>query len=168
VPGETIACYDGGANLDRRVSDVKGQFRFEGLPPGNYALEAIGVHANSGWGTAAADPGLEPGLLDPQEVFERRVNVRQGETTPWTIQLERDRLGAIEGVLTEDLPPSGSVDHVVLVDNQPRDVLGWQGHTEVSRRAFRIPNLHIGKLPRQPTRRRESWQRPLPRRAAVT
>jgi RNA polymerase sigma-70 factor (ECF subfamily) len=145
VPGETIAAYDGGANLDRKISDAEGRFRFTGLRPGNYALEALGVLGTATTGYASGTDGFEPGLLDPGDVFERRISVREGETTSWTIVLERDRLGAIEGVLEDGLPRTGMVEHVVLVDETPRRVRGWHGGTEVSAGSFRIPTCHAGR-----------------------
>jgi protocatechuate 3,4-dioxygenase beta subunit len=141
VPGETITAYDGGANLDRKTSDGEGKFRFSGLPPGAYAIEAIGV-ITSEVAHGAAEQVFAAGVLDPAEVFERRVIVREGETTPWTIVLERDRLGAIEGSLGDGLPPTGTVEHRMLIDGQPWE--GWHDRMEVREGAFRFPNRHAG------------------------
>lgn len=145
IAGEMVVVYDGGATLDRKMSDAEGKFGFEGLRPGAYALEALGVLASSKVGNASGGEGFEPGLPTPEEVFDRNVDVVEGEATSWTIVLERDRLGAIEGVLAEGLPRTGEVEHKVLLRGEPRHVLGWAGSTVVRDGAFRCANLHAGR-----------------------
>jgi RNA polymerase sigma-70 factor (ECF subfamily) len=140
---ELIAAYDGG-DVEWKITDAEGRFRFDGLRPARYAVEALGrvtvVRVASG--SRGGDMG--EGLPPPEEVFERRVAVEAGKTTSWRVRLPEDRLGSIEGRISNELPQKGEVACSMIIGGEPRHTGVHSQEVVAEDGRFRIENLHAG------------------------
>jgi RNA polymerase sigma factor (sigma-70 family) len=146
VANELIVLYDGRSFLDWKTSRVDGSFVFDALRQGRYALEPLGPSRTVRVG-AGSGPADLAGLPSPEDFFDRRVAVRDGEVTRVAVDLSRDALGAIEGHIAETARTQGNGIHFgMIVGGRARDgVMTFGGDAEVIDGHFRIEGLFPGR-----------------------
>jgi len=141
---ELVAAYDGHGILRWVISGEDGNYRIDGLRPGDHAIEALGRVFSPLQGGGSGGPSKIEGMPAPHELFRRPVRVEAGKVTTWNIDLAKDRLGEVQGRLLGCLPGDGEVHYSMVIAGQACVPRCLGGGVRASAGEFALKNLLPG------------------------
>jgi len=138
-----VVAYDGLDVVKHAKAGPNGAYRIDGLRPGRYSIQFLGrePYAKEGGGFSEMDA---EGLPRPSEFFERPVLAEAGVTSRWDIDLRKDALGTIDGIVPPDLKGARRAECALLIGGRPREGIVFGREDAVREGRFLFESLRPG------------------------